>query len=166
MDLDRFTSWKPPPGSSAPPAPRRPFGGVVGLVGGLVELDEAVEGLGEAGFSPAVGSSSRAASSPRSRPTSSGSASAYFFWPSRAPPSMRLRVEGGPDIGLRLLADGQAFAEERLGLGPFLLLEEAQADLGEQAGQLGAVLGQGLASLGQLFLEQARRAWRSRPAFA
>jgi hypothetical protein len=39
--------------------------------------------------------------------------------------------EDGPLVGLDFLANGQAFAEERLGLGPFLLLEQGQTDLGE-----------------------------------
>ena len=50
----------------------------------------------------------------------------------------------------------RALVQERFCLGPFLLLQEAQTDLGQQAGQLGALsLGCNvLPSLGQLLLEQ------------
>jgi hypothetical protein len=34
----------------------------------------------------------------------------------------RLRVEGGPEVRLRLLADGQALAEEGVGVRPFPLV--------------------------------------------
>ncbi len=66
----------------------------------------------------------------------------------------RLRVEGGPELGLGFLANGQALSQVRLGLGPFLLLQEGETELGEQAGQLREVLGHRYSRLAQLLLDQ------------
>ncbi len=46
-------------------------------------------------------------------------------------------VEGAPLVGLDLLADGQAFAQDGLGLGPFSPLDEAQAPYGQDTGRPG-----------------------------
>ena len=125
----------------------------VRLVRGGVELDEPVEGLGEADAGLR-----RDRLLPLLHPLVAFPQERFglgvFLLAQQGAAEQRLRVEGPPDVGLLLLADGQALAEERFGLGPFLLLEQAQTDLGEHAGQFGAVLGQCFASLGQLLLEQ------------
>ena len=56
-----------------------------------------------------------------------------------------LGVERGPGVGLGLLADQQALAQQRLGGGGLLLLEQVQAECGQLPGALRRV-GPGLLS--------------------
>ena len=116
---------------------------VVRLVRGGGEIDQAVDGIGEADLA-LLRNRGLALLHPRVALLQEWFGFGVFLLAQQGSAEERLRVEGGPDVGLSLLADGQALAEERFGLDPFLLPEQGQTDLAELAGQFGAVLGQRL----------------------
>jgi hypothetical protein len=63
-------------------------------------------------------------------------------------------VEGGPLVGLALLANGQAIAQDGLGRGPFALLDEILAELSQGPGSAGVSGPQLLAGQLQRIAEQ------------
>jgi len=114
-----------------------PVGGFLLFAECIVESHQALDRFGEADLALR-----RYGRRPLLHPLIAGQQQRFgvgvFLLAQQCPAEQRLRVERGPDIGLRLLADGQALAEERLVLGPFSLCLEFHADLREQAGQLRA----------------------------
>ena len=115
----------------SPVVSRRPCGfellapgcGFVGVVGGLVELDEPIEGFRQADLALC-----RHRLLALFHPFVAGQQERFgldeVLLAQQCPAEQRLGVERRPGVGLRLLADGQALAEERLGLGKGFGLEQ------------------------------------------
>src|SRR5262249_41593159 len=77
--------------------------------------------------------------------------------PKQRPAQHRLRVEGRPGVGLRLLADEQALAQHRLGGGELIAPEQGQRHLSQQGRRFGTSLGELLPLGGDELLQQRRR---------
>src|SRR5262249_32944989 len=116
--------------------PGPPFGGLVLLAPLLVKPDDTFGGVGETG--PAGrGDPGRAGLQALVARDDQRLGLGVPLLAQQAAAEQAAGVEGGPLVGLDLLADGQALAQDGLGLGPFALPDEAQAPDGQESGRPG-----------------------------